>query len=71
MEHYEIERMDLETGRWVRVGKAKGTDYEVTGYGGSSKSSKIKKLNKLEFQNWFSLCSLTPGHKYKFRVIAG
>ena len=45
IDHYEIEKYDVETGRWVRCGKSKGTEFEVTG--------------------------LTPGHKYKFRVVAG
>jgi len=44
IEHYDVEKFDVETGRWMRVGKAKGTDFEVTG--------------------------LTPGKKYKFRVVA-
>jgi len=44
IDHYEIEKYDVETGRWTRCGKSKGTDFEVSG--------------------------LTPGKKYKFKVVA-
>ena len=42
---YEVEQYDVETGKWRRVGKSKGTEFEVTGLT-KGKKYKFRRVQK-------------------------
>uniref|UniRef100_A0A0N5A493 non-specific serine/threonine protein kinase n=1 Tax=Parastrongyloides trichosuri TaxID=131310 RepID=A0A0N5A493_PARTI len=47
IEFYEIEKLDIDTGRWVPAGKVKGTQAHVTGLKkGQSYQFRVKAVNK-------------------------
>lgn len=47
IDHYEIEKMDASTGKWVTVGKATGTNFHVDGLKkGQSYMFRVKAVNK-------------------------
>lgn len=47
MDFYEVEKMDMATGRWVPAGKAKDTKFKVEGLKkGQTYQFRVKAVNK-------------------------
>lgn len=47
IEHYEVEKMDLDSGRWVPVGKSNGEKMEVTNLiPGKDYKFRVRAVNK-------------------------